>query len=158
MSQPRDAAGPRGTATVRGRRVAELTDAELEAEAALRRKARERQASRAGAPSAASAAGAGATTPVAKTSVASTPQGALDPLPPGRVLLRRELEQYLANLELQPGATLDAVREQYFKLRERYDPKKQASDEKRQVAQSLVDRLMRAYEAVTAHYEAKGQT
>ncbi|MBK6808145.1 MAG: hypothetical protein IPG81_04435 [Sandaracinaceae bacterium] len=138
--------------------MAELTDAELEAEAALRRKARERQASRAGAPSAASAAGAGATSPVAKASVANTPQGALDPLPPGRVLLRRELEQYLANLELQPGATLDAVREQYFKLRERYDPKKQASDEKRQVAQSLVDRLMRAYEAVTAHYEAKGQT
>jgi flagellar basal body rod protein FlgC len=131
--------------------VAELTDAELEAEAALRRKARERQASRAGAPSAAA-------TPVTKASVASTPQAALDPLPPGRVLLRRELEQYLANLELQPGVTLDTVREQYFKLRERYDPKKQASEEKRKVAQSLVDRLMRAYEAVTAHYEAKGET
>lgn len=138
--------------------MAELTDAELEAEAALRRKARERQASRAGAPSAASAATSGATTPVARASVASTPQGALDPLPPGRVLLRRELEQYLANLELQPGVTLDTVREQYFKLRERYDPKKQASEEKRKVAQSLVDRLMRAYEAVTAHYEAKGET
>ncbi len=131
--------------------MAELTDAELEAEAALRRKARERQASRAGVPSA-------VTTPVTKASVASTPQGALDPLPPGRVLLRRELEQYLANLELQPGVTLDTVREQYFKLRERYDPKKQASEEKRKVAQSLVDRLMRAYEAVTAHYEAKGET
>lgn len=138
--------------------MAELTDAELEAEAALRRKARERQASRAGAPSTPGAVAAGASTPAAKASVVGTPASTLDPLPPGRVLLRRELEQYLANLELQPGATLDAVREQYFKLRERYDPKKQASEEKRRVAQSLVDRLMRAYEAVSAHYEAKGET
>lgn len=138
--------------------MAELTDAELEAEAALRRKARERQASRAGVASTPGAVAAGASTTAAKASVVGTPASTLDPLPPGRVLLRRELEQYLANLELQPGATLDAVREQYFKLRERYDPKKQASEEKRRVAQSLVDRLMRAYEAVSAHYEAKGET
>lgn len=132
--------------TVRGRRVAELSDAELENEAALRRKARARLPQLQGASAA----------PV--PSVTSGTSGPGDALPPGRVLLRRELEQYLANLELQPGATLDAVREQYFKLRERYDPKKQASDEKRKVAQSLVDRLMRAYEAVSAHYEAKGET
>ncbi len=136
--------------TVRGRRVAELSDAELENEAALRRKARARLPQLQSAASSASA--------PAVPSVASGTPGPTDALPPGRVLLRRELEQYLANLELQPGATLDSVREQYFKLRERYDPKKQASDEKRKVAQSLVDRLMRAYEAVSAHYEAKGET
>jgi curved DNA-binding protein CbpA len=75
----------------------------------------------------------------------------------GRLLVRRELEQCLANLELKPGATLDTVREQYFRLRERYDPKKQSSEEKRRVAQALVDKLMSAYEALSAHYEAKGE-
>lgn len=147
---PKNADAARPGLTVRGRRVAELSDAELENEAALRRKARARLPQLQGAASGASAA--------VVPSGAGTMVGPVGALPPGRVLLRRELEQYLANLELQPGATLDAVREQYFKLRERYDPKKQASDEKRKVAQSLVDRLMRAYEAVSAHYEAKGET
>lgn len=129
--------------TVRGKRVAELSDAELESEAALRRKARARLPQLQGA-----APGTNVAPPAAST---------VTNVPHGRVLVRRELEQYLKNLELQPGATLDAVREQYFKLRERYDPKKQASEEKRQLAQSLVDKLMRAYEAVSAHYEAKGE-
>ncbi len=149
----RDTGPARSGVTVRGKRVAELTDAELEAEAALRRKARDRLPQLQGAAKAASGPTGASSTTVAPSATASS----VDALPPGRVLLRRELEQYLANLELQPGATLDAVREQYFKLRERYDPKKQASDEKRKVAQSLVDRLMRAYEAVSAHYEAKGE-
>jgi len=148
MSQKPPSALPAGL-TVRGKRVAELSDAELENEASLRRKARARLPQLQGA----AATRASASAP----SMASTAAGTASDLPHGRVLVRRELEQYLKNLELQPGATLDAVREQYFKLRERYDPKKQASEEKRQVAQSLVDKLMRAYEAVSAHYEAKGE-
>jgi DnaJ-domain-containing protein 1 len=134
--------------TVRGRRVAELSDPELEAEAALRRNARARAPQLAG----------HATPSAATTSSRARGAASATNLPPGRLLVRRELEQQLANLELQPGATLDAIREQYFRLRERYDPKKQTSDDKRQVAEALVDRLMRAYDALSAHYEAKGQT
>ena len=140
MSDKGTGAGP--SLTVGGRRVAQLSDAELEAEATLRRNARARapqlQAGRTPAP-------------------LTQPRPADRPAPVGKLLVRRELEQYLANLELQPGATLDAIREQYFRLRERYDPRKQASDDKRQVAQALVDRLMSAYEALSAHYEAKGE-
>ncbi|MCA9536903.1 MAG: hypothetical protein KC593_24640 [Myxococcales bacterium] len=128
--------------TVRGRRVAELSDAELEAEAQLRRSARAR------APHLVTQ----------KSHAVSAPQPpTASNAPVGRLLVRRELEQYLANLELKPGATLDTVREQYFRLRERYDPKKQSSEEKRRVAQALVDKLMGAYEALSAHYEAKGE-
>ncbi len=72
-------------------------------------------------------------------------------------MLRREVEQYLVNLELKPGASLDTIREQYFRLRERYDPKKQATDEKRRMAQALIEQLMTAYDALSAHYEAKGR-
>lgn len=138
--------------TVGGRKVALLNDTELEAEATLRRNARVRAPqllSSRSTPVTPEAAAAGPATPIVPAGAAASP-------PVGRLLVRRELEQYLANLELQPGATLDTVREQYFRLRERYDPKKQASEEKRQVAAALVERLMRAYEALSAHYEAKG--
>jgi DnaJ-domain-containing protein 1 len=118
--------------------LSELTDAELEEE--LLRRRRERAAKRGNASTAgASAAGAS----VAGASVAG---------PRSRSPEEQQLHQYYANLELAPGASLDAVRRAYRELMSRYHPDKHLGDpERHKAATELAQSLTRAYTALVTH-------
>lgn len=135
-----------------GKPLAELTDAELEQELRRRRAARQRRQQL----NANSSAAAAANGPTASSASAILSGAAQAKRPGGGLLIRREVKQYLKNLELEPGASIDAIREKYFQLREKYDPRKQSTDEKRAVAQTLTDELRDAYDALSRHYELKG--
>lgn len=109
------------------KRVAELSDEELEAELVRRRKARAESRSSAG--------------PVASTSDRDNPE-------------RQQLVQYYANLELPPFAPVDDVKRAYKDLVRRYHPDKHAGDAERQkIANDLVSSLTKAYEAILASLE-----
>lgn len=64
------------------------------------------------------------------------------------------VKQYLANLELSPGATLSDVERAYERLLERYRPERHAEDpERHRAAQELTDSLTRAYRALRRHFD-----
>jgi DnaJ-class molecular chaperone len=67
---------------------------------------------------------------------------------------QKQTEQWYANLELEPGATLDEVKQAYRELMRRYHPDKHLGDPARhkaatELAQSLTD----AYQALVKHLE-----
>jgi DnaJ-domain-containing protein 1 len=115
--------------------LSELTDAELEEE--LLRRRRERAAKR----GAAGASGANGATEPSRTT-ATRPRSPEE----------QQLHQYYANLELAPGASLDAVRRAYRELMSRYHPDKHLGDpERHKAATELAQSLTRAYSALVTH-------
>lgn len=112
------------------KRVAELSDAELEAELLRRRRARaerRRDLER----------------PADPTSTVRTPE-------------EQQLAQYFANLELKPGATLDDVRRAYRELMKRYHPDRFVGDAERQKSASELSKsLTRAYDALVTALSRK---
>lgn len=128
----RFAGGPKGLPAkgdVAHKRVAELSDAELEAELIRRRRARAMARSEAG--------------PIARESERDNPE-------------QKQLLQYYANLELPPFASMDDVKKAYKDLVRRYHPDKHAGDPDRQkTANELLQSLTRAYEGLTAYFERK---
>lgn len=70
----------------------------------------------------------------------------------GRPSLKR-VRQYLANLELSPGATWPEVERAYRRLQERYHPDKhEGHPERHGAAIELSESLSRAYEALRRHF------
>lgn len=66
----------------------------------------------------------------------------------------QRVRQYLANLELSPGATWPDVERAYRRLVERYRPDKHASDPARhRAARELSESLTTAYRALRRHFE-----
>jgi len=117
--------------------LSELTDAELEEE--LLRRRRERAAKRGA--SGASSSGSSAASDVQRTAP-----------PRSRSPEEQQLQQYYANLELAPGASLDAVRRAYRELMSRYHPDKHLGDpERHKAATELAQSLTRAYSALVTH-------
>jgi DnaJ-domain-containing protein 1 len=65
----------------------------------------------------------------------------------------KRVRQYLANLELSPGATWPEIERAYKRLRERYSPEKhKGHPERHEAAQELNNSLMNAYEALRAYF------
>jgi len=59
------------------------------------------------------------------------------------------IRQYLANLELNPGATWPDVERAYERLRARYSPDKHETDpDRHRAALELTDSLTKAYQAL----------
>jgi len=110
--------------------VARMDDAALEAEVTRRRRRR-----------------------LGRTDAGGTGNAAAAPRAPTRAvdrvasLRRGGLAQAYANLELAPGAPLDAVRRRYLELLARYDPTR-FDGERRRLAEGLVEKLRDAYETV----------
>lgn len=108
--------------------LAEMSDAELEAERERRAKARIERG--------------------------QLPEG--EPAPEGRIARaleaqkrERELAQHYANLELKPGATLAEVQARYRELVAKYHPDKHAKDpEKHRAATELVAQLSKSYQTL----------
>jgi DnaJ-domain-containing protein 1 len=68
----------------------------------------------------------------------------------------RRVRQYLANLELSPGATWPEVERAYKRLRERYSPDKhEGHPERHETALELNESLSKAYEALRTYFGAK---
>lgn len=66
----------------------------------------------------------------------------------------KRVKQYLANLELNPGATWPEVERAYARLLERYRPEKHTTDpERHRAAQELTDSLTRAYQSLRRHFD-----
>ncbi|KPK16543.1 MAG: hypothetical protein AMJ62_04870 [Myxococcales bacterium SG8_38] len=64
------------------------------------------------------------------------------------------VKQYLANLELSPGATWPDVERAYERLLERYHPDRHAADPERyRAAQELTESLSSAYQALRRHFD-----
>ena len=64
------------------------------------------------------------------------------------------IRQYLANLELDPGASWPEIQRAYEKLRERYHPDKHAAHpERHETAVELTESLNKAYEALRRYFE-----
>ena len=69
---------------------------------------------------------------------------------------QRRVKQYLANLELSPGATWAEVERAYGRLRERYDPDKHLDHPGRHdTALELSESLTRAYDALREYFGVK---
>jgi hypothetical protein len=65
----------------------------------------------------------------------------------------KRVRQYLANLELSPGATWPEIERAYKRLRERYSPDKhEGHPERHDAAQELNRSLMNAYEALREYF------
>jgi len=65
----------------------------------------------------------------------------------------KRVRQYLANLELSPGATWPEVERAYGQLRERYRPEKHDGDPDRlRTAEELADSLASAYQALRRYF------
>jgi len=65
----------------------------------------------------------------------------------------RRVKQYLANLELSPGATWPEVERAYRRLRERYSPEKhEGHPERHEAAQELSQSLANAYQALRRYF------
>ena len=111
--------------------LSELSDAELEAELIRRRRARAQGRS------AADAAGLG------RRDGAPSPR-------------RKQLLQYYANLELDPGASLADIKAAYRELMKRYHPDKHARDDaKHRAATELAQQLTTAYVGLLEHLERR---
>lgn len=66
------------------------------------------------------------------------------------------VRQYLANLELSPGATWPEVERAYARLRERYSPDKhEGHPERHETAVELSESLTRAYRALRRYFGAR---
>lgn len=64
------------------------------------------------------------------------------------------IKQYLANLELGPGATWTDIQRAYERLRDRYHPDKhKGHPDRHETAVELTDALNKAYEALRKHFE-----
>lgn len=59
--------------------------------------------------------------------------------------------QYFANLELDPGASVEAIEASYARLVERYDPERQSTPAKKATAEALLRSLREAH-AGLHHY------
>ncbi len=65
----------------------------------------------------------------------------------------QRVKQYLANLELSPGATWPEVERAYKRLADRYSPDKHAGHpERHETAVELSESLGRAYRALRAYF------
>ena len=65
----------------------------------------------------------------------------------------KRVKQYLANLELSPGATWPEVERAYERLRERYSPDKHEADpDRHQAAEELIQSLGNAYQALRRYF------
>lgn len=65
----------------------------------------------------------------------------------------QRVKQYLANLELSPGATWPEVERAYERLRERYSPNKhEGHPERHETAVELNESLTRAYRALRKYF------
>ena len=70
----------------------------------------------------------------------------------GRPTLQR-VKQYLANLELSPGATWPEVERAYKRLRERYSPERHEDHpERHETAVELSESLTKAYQALRGYF------
>lgn len=68
----------------------------------------------------------------------------------------KRVKQYLANLELDPGATWPEVERAYERLRERYDPEKHEADPARfRTAEELNASLASAYQALRRYFRSE---
>lgn len=66
----------------------------------------------------------------------------------------KRVKQYLANLELSPGATWPEIERAYERLRERYSPEKhEGHPERHEAALELSGSLTRAYQALRRYFE-----
>lgn len=120
--------------------LSELTDDELIAEVQERRRQR-------GLP--AQARSAATTAPVATPWTAGLVAAEPAPAPLHRP---RAVRQWLANLELPESASLPDVEAAFERLRSRYEPATQDSDEKRRVtAERLMGALRNAYDGLRLH-------
>ena len=65
----------------------------------------------------------------------------------------QRVRQYLANLELETGATWPEIERAYARLRERYSPDKHRDHpERHETAVELTDSLTRAYRALRRYF------
>lgn len=65
----------------------------------------------------------------------------------------KRVKQYLANLELGPGATWPEIERAYERLRDRYHPDKHEADRDRhETAQELNNSLANAYQALRRYF------
>jgi DnaJ-domain-containing protein 1 len=65
----------------------------------------------------------------------------------------KRVKQYLANLELSPGATWPEVERAYKRLRERYSPDKHEADpDRHEAAEELTESLGNAYQALQRYF------
>jgi len=65
----------------------------------------------------------------------------------------KRVRQYLANLELSPGATWPEVERAYERLVNRYSPDKHEGNlDRHQAAQELTDSLARAYRGLRGYF------
>jgi DnaJ-domain-containing protein 1 len=128
---------------VGGKRLADLTDAELEEELLRRRRVRAARRS------------AGAM-PLEDAMAPSRRSSETAPWRGSRSVYEQQIAQYYANLELQPGAPLEEVRRAYRELMARYHPDKHVGDaERHKAATELAQSLTRAYTALVAHLERR---
>lgn len=68
----------------------------------------------------------------------------------------KQLAQYYANLELQPGATLEDVKKAYRELMRKYHPDKFLGDpEKHRAATELAQSLTEAYQKLSARLSSR---
>jgi DnaJ-domain-containing protein 1 len=66
----------------------------------------------------------------------------------------KRVRQYLANLELNPGATWPEVERAYERLRKRYSPENhQGHPERHRTAEELTESLTRAYQALQRYFQ-----
>lgn len=76
-----------------------------------------------------------------------------DPMPSDTRPTWTRVRQYLANLELSPGATWPEVERAYQRLFERYHPEKHSGHpERHETAKELSESLTKAYQALRAHF------
>ena len=66
-----------------------------------------------------------------------------------------EVRRYLANLELEPGATKGEIDDQYLELLDKYDPERQTDPAKKKVAEELTAKLRAAYDGLKAYFAAR---
>jgi len=126
-----DSLGSRSVLRIGNKSLSELTDAELEAELAQRRRRRARSRG-------VGVGEAQRTRPMAQAV--------------RRYERRRELKQWYANLELEPGASAAEIEEAYRRLLRKYDPAKHEGDpEKHRVATTLVKGLTEARRGLLDH-------
>lgn len=65
----------------------------------------------------------------------------------------KRVKQYLANLELSPGATWPEIERAYARLRERYSPEKhEGHPERHEAARELNNSLTNAYQALRQYF------
>lgn len=65
----------------------------------------------------------------------------------------RRVKQYLANLELSPGATWPEIERAYNRLRDRYSPDKhEGHPERHEAAQELSSSLTSAYQSLRRYF------